>query len=385
MLNNWHYHSPPQIRFGENSLSKLDEFLQEFDVKNIGIIIDKTLEDLGLMEKISDYLFNYNFDIFTDILPFPSISTFENALQFTKKGKFDLVLGIGGGSSIDVAKVASVLANKPGKVKDYIFDDSYKNNPLKKIKREINKPGLPFVAIPTTAGTGSEVVMWSVIWDLINKTKQSISHPYMFSKLVIIDPTLTLTLPKKVLASAGIDSFCHAMEAYWSNNSNHLTISHSLEAIKLIFENLEKSYNSKNIKYRINMGAASLLAGLALSSGKTNSSHSMGYSLTQYFNVPHGAASAMFLPALFEFNFDSMGEKKKILSKIFRITNGKDGKIKIRNLMKNIGLPTSLKDVGVKKSNFNFIIDKGYIPFRMKDNPAKLNKSNLKQILIQTY
>jgi len=227
--------------------------------------------------------------------------------------------------------------------------------------------------------------MWSVIWNIDNKTKQSMSHPYMFSKLVLIDPNLTLTLPQKVLASAGIDSFCHAMEAYWSLSSNHLTISHSIEAIRLIFENLEKSYNSKNIKYRTKMSAASLLAGLALSSGKTNSSHSMGYSLTQYFNVSHGAASAMFLPALFEFNFDSMGEKRKPLSKIFRIRNGKDGKIKIRNLMKNIGLPISLKDVGVKKSDFSLIIEKGYIPFRIKDNPAKLNKSNLKQILIETY
>ena len=111
----------------------------------------------------------------------------------------------------------------------------------------------------------------------------------------------------------------------------------------------------------------------------------MGYSLTQYFNVPHGAASAMFLPALFEFNFDAMDEKAKVMTKLFGIKNGKQGSDKIKTMMKNIGLPIRLKQIGVSKTDFDLIIEKGNIPFRMADNPRRIRKQDLKNIVMQTY
>lgn len=381
----WDYFSPMRIKFGADCIRHINTYLKNFNVNKIALIVDKSLMELGIIDKIVSNIKDYSVGIFSDVEPYPSFEKIEKALKFVKDSNYELVIGIGGGSAIDVAKIVAVLANKPGYVEDYIFDDSYRSNPNKKTKREITKPGIPFVAVPTTAGTGSEVVMWSVIWDIPKKTKQSLSHPFMFSSLVIIDPCLTLTLPGKVLASAGIDTFCHAVEAYWSLNENPITLAHSLEAIRLIFSNLEKSYCENDIKYRVNMSKASLLAGLSLSSAKTNSSHSMGYSLTQYFNVPHGEASAMFLPALFEFNFDAMGEKAKILSKLLDIKSGLDGKNKIRKMMENIGLSIRLRDIGVKKTDFDFIIEKGYIPFRMEDNPRPISKSDINEIVNETY
>jgi alcohol dehydrogenase len=381
----WDYFSPIRIKFGTDCIRHINSYLKIFNANKIALIVDKTLMEIGIIDNIVRYIEDYSVGIFSDVEPYPSLGKIENALKFVKDGSYDLIIGIGGGSSIDIAKIVAVLANKPGIVEDYIFDDSYRANPTKVTNREITKPGIPFVAVPTTAGTGSEVVMWSVIWDIQKKTKQSLSHPLMFSSLVIIDPSLTLTLPRKVLASAGIDAFCHAIEAYWSLNENQITLAHSLDAIRLIFSNLEKSYYNSDIEYRENMSKANLLAGLALSSAKTNSSHSMGYSLTQYFNVPHGAASAIFLPALFEFNFDIMGEKAKILSKLLDIKSGLDGKKKIRKMMKNIGLPIRLRDIGVKKTDFDFIIEKGFIPFRMADNPRQISKKDINKIVIESY
>jgi len=381
----WDYYSPIRIKFGTDCIHHINSYLKIFNVNKIALIVDKTLMEIGVIDNIEKYIKDYSVGIFSDVEPYPSLEKIENALKFVKDGGYDLVIGIGGGSTIDTAKIAAVLANKPGIVEDYIFDDKYRANPTKVTNREITKPGLPFVAVPTTAGTGSEAAMWSVIWDMPKKTKESLSHHLMFPSLVVIDPSLTLTLPREILASAGIDAFCHAMEAYWSLNESQITLAHSLDAIRLIFSNLEKSYFDNDIQYRENMCKASLLAGLALSYAKTNSSHSMGYSLTQYFNVLHGAASAIFLPALFEFNFDAMGEKAKILSKLLDIKSGLDGKKKIRKMMKNIGLPVRLRDIGVKKTDFDFIIKKGFIPFRMADNPRKITKKDLNKIVVETY
>jgi len=376
----WEYFSPVRIKFGVDCINHINSYLKIFNVNRIALIVDKTLMEIGVIDNIEKYIEDYSVGIFSDVEPYPSIGKIESALKFVKDGRYDLVIGIGGGSTIDTAKIVAVLANKKGLVEDYIFDDKSKST-----KCEITEPGLPFVAVPTTAGTGSEAVMWSVIWDMKNNTKQSISHPLMFPSLVIIDPSLTLTLPSEILASAGIDAFCHAMEAYWSLNENQITLAHSLDAMRLIFSNLEKSYYESDIQYREEMSKASLLAGLALSYAKTNSSHSMGYSLTQYFNVLHGAASAIFLPALFEFNYDSMGEKAEILSKLLDIKSGSDGKKKIRKIMKNIGLPIKLRDIGVQKTDFDFIIEKGFIPFRMADNPRQISKKDLNKIVIESY
>lgn len=383
--NHWYYHSPTPIRFGVNVLGNIGTFLNEFEARRVAIVGDKALAEIGLIDTVCSYLDGYETGIFADIEPYPSLATMESALRFVRDGGYGAVTGVGGGSAMDVAKAVAVLANKDGELKEYIFDDTLYGKNATKQKRDISTRGVPFVAIPTTAGSGSEVVMWSVIWDLEKKTKHSLSHPLMLASLAIIDPTLTLTAPSGVVASAGIDAFCHGIEAYWSVTANQIATCQALEAMRLIFRNLESSYRTKDIESCTNMCKASLLAGLALGSARTNSAHSMGYSLTQYFGVPHGAASAMFLPALFEFNFDAIGEKGEVLARMTGIKSGREGRDRIRQLMKSLDLPVTLREIGVREDDLPLIVERGYVPFRMANNPRHIDREAVARIVSETY
>ena len=203
----------------------------------------------------------------------------------------DLVVGIGGGSSLDIAKVASVLVTNSDPVSSFFGVDM------------VPKPGLPAILVPTTAGTGSEVTPIAILSDYGEKLKKGIVSPYLFPAVAMLDAELTVGLPASVTAATGMDALIHAVEAYTSRNATPFTDMLALEAIRQIFRNIRTAFaNGSNLEARGGMLEGSLLAGMAFANGGFTAVHAFAYPIGAEFHIPHGIANSIMLTAVMEFN-----------------------------------------------------------------------------------
>jgi len=292
-------------------------------------------------------------------------------VNFLRKEKPDLVIGVGGGTIIDTAKCGTILAVNQGKVEDYVREK----------KKELKKKGVTFVAVPTTAGTGSEVTPWATVWDTQKKKKYSLTSPLMFPAVAVVDPALTDSLPPKITAETGIDALAQAIEAYWSVNHNSVSDKYALEAIGIALGNLEKAVNRPDKKSRDKMAKAALLAGLAFSNTQTTICHALSYPMTAYWNIPHGQAVAISLPAFIEYTLPVLGEREKVLLQVLKTANEKEAARKVRLLMEKIGLATRLSQLGIKKTDIDLIVKEGFHSDRAKNAPRIPTSEELREIL----
>jgi phosphonate metabolism-associated iron-containing alcohol dehydrogenase len=376
-----------KVFFGRNSLEKVSDITAQFSPKKILLVTgSRAMKRYGVIDRMKEYLSSYNIILFSEVESNPAIETVERLVGSVKDSGIDLIIGLGGGSVIDVAKSTSILIRN--------------NTPLREILRNeegiVNK-GLPFIAIPTTAGTGSEITRWATIWDRENKKKLSLIHEYMYPKIALLDPSLTLSLPGHLTAITGIDALSHAIEAYWSIYSNPDSDQHALQAISLINVYLEKIYNDlKNIDYREKMLWASLQSGLAFTQTKTTAVHSVSYPITAYFNVPHSMACGILLPAFIEYNYEVSKEDcvdkrgyKFVRGKLVEIARGlgcdsvSEATQRIRELLRNLDLPIYLRDVNV--TDLELVVENAYTPDRMGNNPRLVKKNKLRIILNNIY
>ena len=221
---------------------------------------------------------------------------------------YQCIVGIGGGSVLDLSKSLAAL-------KDMKIDSTSTLRSVIKQKLYIeNQNFVPWIGIPTTSGTGSEVTCWATIWDRANGVKMSVDWEKLYAHTAIIDPTLTASLPKELTASTALDALCHATEAYWSKSSNEISRIYSLEAINLIVNNFEKVLNHPNdITVRKKIALGSLYGGLAFSNTRTTACHSISYPLTLELGMVHGIAASITLAKVMEINFDSIIENDKLL------------------------------------------------------------------------
>ena len=221
----------------------------------------------------------------------PTVGDVEKGISCFKSKMCDFVIGIGGGSAIDVAKAVSLLATNNGKPEDFI------NEP-----KMLNDRSVPTVIIPTTAGTGSESTHFSVLY--IGKTKHSLAHHSMLPDVAILDPVFTKSLSPRITACTGMDALCQGIEAFWSVNSTEESREYSRKAIQLALSNIKSAVNNPDSNSRQNMLFASNFAGRAINIAMTTAAHAVSYPFTSYFNVPHGLAVALTLPYFIEFNYD---------------------------------------------------------------------------------
>ncbi|MET1031397.1 iron-containing alcohol dehydrogenase, partial [Domibacillus tundrae] len=206
---------------GWGSLSQLVPEVEKYEPKNLLVITDPMLEKIGLTKRVTDPLEErgYNVTVYTDVVPEPPLAIGEKLVMFTREGGFDLVIGVGGGSALDLAKLAAVLSVHEGSVKNYLNLSGTK---------QVSEKGLPKILIPTTAGTGSEVTNISVL--SLETTKDVVTHDYLLADAAIVDPELTVSVPAKVTAATGIDALTHAVEAYISVNASPVTDALALQA-----------------------------------------------------------------------------------------------------------------------------------------------------------
>jgi len=366
----WEFKIAGRIKFGLGAAEELLSELKGFPGEKAILITDQGIKKAGILDYVKDLIKDFNVAVFDQVGADPDLKNFEDALSFAKENNGDIMIGLGGGSSIDVAKVVSTVAKYGGDIKDYIAPPNGQGKP-------IEGSGFPMIAIPTTSGTGSEVSPAAVLTLPEKELKVGISSQMQRPNLAIVDPLLTVTVPPHVTASTGIDALCHAIEAYATKGFDQkakpknpesrpiyggTTIFTDLfaeKAIELIAGNLRKAFNNgENVEARKNMSLASLMAGISFTNAGLGVVHAMSFPLGGKFHAPHGVAIAATLPAVMEFNATSnfeiyrniailMGENIEGLSDREAALSSVKA---VKELCKDVGIP-NISSFGIKKED----------------------------------
>ncbi len=340
-----------KIVFGRGSLQQLPDLIREFSARRPLIVLDKQLAATGLKEQVIDLLNVKGIEsrIFDQVDPEPKLALADTGAKLALKAKCDLVVGIGGGSAMDVAKAVAVVAGNKGKAGDYLG------------LNKVPGPGLPKIMIPTTAGTGSEVTFTSVFVRPELKKKEGMNSPFLYPELALLDPLLTVSLPPGPTASTGIDALCHAIESYTSINASPLSELISLEAITLIAANLRTAvHDGSNIAAREKMLLGSLYAGLGLANAGVTAVHSLSYPLGGKYGIPHGLANTVLLPHVMSYNLPGAQEKfADIAAAMGEIVDNMPLREAaylaveaVNALIEDCGVQTSLEELGIEEDDF---------------------------------
>ena len=278
---------------GPGALRQLADEVQSLKGEKVLIVTDRGLMEAGLVKKIQDLLDKSGIKnaVFGDVEADPRYEIVAGCVEVIRREKADLLIGFGGGSSIDIAKISAVMATNEGPIAEYFGIDL------------IPAAGLPTLIIPTTAGTGSEVTPIVILSDHAEKLKKGIVSPYLFPSAALLDPELTLGLPRRVTAATGMDAFIHAVEAFTSKNATSMTDMLAKQAMRLIADNIRKAYADGNdLNARSNMLEGSLLAGMAFCNAGVTAVHAFAYPIGAEFHIPHGVANSIMLAPVMEFN-----------------------------------------------------------------------------------
>ena len=374
----------PKIIFGEGALGELGVQAKKFGEKVL-LVIDPAIIKTGLHESILKPLQEENLHVstFSDIEPEPWVEIADGAAKIAKEEKASCVIGVGGGSAMDVAKAASILVTNPGKASDYQGLDLVK------------KPGLAKIMVPTTAGTGSEVTFTAVLSRKEPKMKAGINSHYLFPEIAILDPSLSVPLPPKTTATTGMDALTHAIEAYTSYQASPLSDTVAREGIKLIAANLRTAvHQGKNLNARSNVLLGSLLGGIALANAGVGAVHALAYPLGGSFRIPHGVANGLLLPYVMKFNVKEcvdkyaeigglLGEK---VSGVSPAHLAEKAISEVTKLSEDIAIPRKLSELGIDEKNFPEMADAAMKVSRpLENNPRKVSKEDAISIYRTAY
>ncbi|GAA0742562.1 iron-containing alcohol dehydrogenase [Clostridium oceanicum] len=378
-----------KIEFGVGKSKNICKYIKELNGKKVMIVTDKVLLKLGIVDPIISSLKenNVSYIVFDEVEPDPKCELIDRASKLCRESSVDLIIAVGGGSSIDSAKGISVVASNGNSSYDYLDGRGEE-------KKEILKQPIPIIAIPTTSGTGSEVSQYSVITN--NKIKDSISSELIYPKIAVIDASFMEKLPSKVTAYTGLDVLGHAIESYISNIENKFTDLLALEAIKLVFENLKQCVNNPTIEGRNNMAFAAMLAGTSMSHCGAALAHAMGCPLSGHCNVPHGLSVGLLqIPTIVNNKDKSKDKFKEILNYIDSSTKGISPEEsvemlinKIRDLLKDINVEEVIKLENVTDETIDNMTEDAINHGCSTLNPQKNDKEAIKKIymnLIKAY
>ncbi len=291
---------PRILQVGDGASKEAGNILKSLDCKRPLIVTDPMMVKLGYVARLQESLdaVSIQSDIFQETVPEPTVTSIQAGVDKVRAGNYDSIIAIGGGSPIDSAKAIAILGKDGGVMRDYKFP------------RIVNEPGLPIIAIPTTAGTGSECTKVTIITDETNDEKMLCLGIGFMPTAALVDYSLTLTLPARTTADTGIDALTHAMEAYVSKKASLYSDSQAIAAMKLIAPNLRKSFhNGSDQKAREEMMLGATLAGIAFSNASVALVHGMSRPIGAFYHVPHGLSNAMLLPMVTEFSIPSAPER----------------------------------------------------------------------------
>lgn len=372
----------PEEYFGYGSIKYLKAVLDRYGAKKVFLVTGrKSYSFCGAEKILNGILRGREVFRFSNFSASPELDGMKRGMRLFKKHKGDIVIAVGGGSVIDTAKLLNILSAQEGSPDGYIGNS-----------KSIKKRGKPLIAIPTTAGTGSETTHFAVLY--VGKVKHSIAHRYLRPDVAIVDPRFTLNLPPYLTATTGIDALSQAIESYWCVHSTPASKRYAGEAMHLAMKNLRKAVRNPDKQSREAMSKAAHLAGKAINITKTTAPHAVSYALTSYFGVSHGHAVGLTLPSFFVYNaeadirdtVDKRGTNyvRNTISKLSKLLGCEDAyaaRAMLTKLMQDIGLVTRLAALGIKtQRHIRLIMDNMNVE-RLKNNPRSLSRQSLRKIL----
>ena len=372
---NWNF--PTHIKIGSGRLKEIGQCCSDLNIFNPLIVTDKNLGVNEITLNLTDELnsLNLSHSVFSQVDSNPTEKNLIQGLEVLKKGGFDGIIAFGGGSALDLGKLMAFMIAQDLPV--WEFEDSSEN-----WKKATTKGILPIIAIPTTAGTGSEVGRAGVLTDSVNKIKKVIFHPEILPKSVICDPNLCLKLPPKLTAGTGMDAFAHCLEAYCSPGYHPMADGIALIGMKLVKDSLLEAYkNGENIEARTNMLSAALMGATAFQKG-LGAIHALSHPIGAIYNTHHGTTNAVLMKKVLNFNRDYIHDKIQKLSIYLDIKNGFNGFTDfVDDLCNDLNIPVCLKDIGVEENQIELIASMAIVDPTASGNPRELTFNNTLNLL----
>lgn len=374
---------PSFVQFGCGVAKSTGEVAKSLGAKKVFFVYDKGVKAAGLTDVVLASLKEAGLEVmeYDGVLPNPPETIVEEAAKMAKEFQADVMVALGGGSSIDCAKAINILQTNPSPINQYDGINMVKN------------PTKPLIAIPTTSGTASEVTGFSIVTDTVEKRKMCIGGQFVGATMALADPEMTIGMPPAITAATGMDALTHAVEAYVSKGAMVPTDLFALKAIELIYGNLEKATKTgQDLEARTNMLLGSMLAGYAFNSAVLGLVHGIAHPLSAHCGLPHGVANAIGLPFVMEFNSVSVPKKTKDIA----LAMGLDVADKsaeeaaaaavaaIKELSKELKIP-KLSDLDVPKDLFSRLAEDALKEAATMFNPRDVTKEDVLQILERAY
>jgi len=372
--------SPNKILLGVAAANQIGREAKSLGAKKALIVTDQGVVKAGLVESIEDSLRSEEIQVgvFNKVEAEPPARIVDEGTQLARNEGYDIVIGVGGGSSLDAAKGVSIMVTNKGKTLDYAGVDL------------VPKKGLPKILVPTTGGTGSEVSRVFVVTDEVDKTKKVVYSNFNLADVAVVDPLLTISMPPVITADTGVDALVHAIESYVSVNATPFSDILAIEAIRLIAENLSVAYaKGNNIEARFNMMFAATIAGMAFTSGGLGAVHGLAYVLGTEYHLSHGRSNAIMLPHVMDYNkignlskyaqiAQAMGEKIEGLSTYEAAEKSVDA---VKRLLEHVNISVKLIDYGVSKGDLPKLVEGGMKQARLfLPNPRDLTEEDVSSI-----
>ncbi len=372
----------PIVYFEDGAIAQVAQILQRLSAKKLFFVMDASAYAAsGADKSLEPCLQSRSVTRFSNFELNPKLADIERGVHLLRETNTDVVVALGGGTAIDLGKLIGTLAAQEGSARDIITGQD-----------SIQKTSPPLIAIPTTAGTGSEATHFAVAY--VDREKYSVAHPSLLPAYTIVDPTLTLSLPADITAATGLDAFCQAMESIWAVGATDESVAYATDALRLACQQLPNAVNNPTVKARRSMCRAAHLAGKAINISKTTSSHALSYSITENYGVPHGVAVALTLSPMLAYNAkvtaadcnDPRGpthvlDRIRLILDLLECETTAAACGKIENLISRVGCPTSLQKLGIESDAQILKIVNQVNAHRLSNNPRQSDSESLFSVL----
>lgn len=374
-----------RIVHGFGALQELSDEVKRLGGSRVLVITDPGVKGAGILDAVIQVVEKAGLPCgaFSEVEPDPKVEVVAASLEAAKAFQPDLIVGVGGGSSLDISKVTSVMLTNGGQI------DSYFGMEL------VPSSGVPLILIPTTAGTGSEVTSIAVLSDTKNNVKKGIVSEHMYARVVMLDPELTLGLPAPITAMTGMDALVHAMESYTGRRATVFTDTLNLQAIRMIASNLRKAYaNGSNREARENMLYASCIAGMAFSNTQNGLDHALALAIGGRYHLPHGLLTAFICPWVMDYNLIAVPEKFVHIAEAFgedtagvsAVEGARLAVMAVKDLLDDVGISYKLSTYGVPQEEFPAIAKATVGAVRLiSNNPRDVTEDAVIRLLEANY
>ena len=366
------YFLPTKLTFGFGSVEGVEAETKGLGSTRALVVTDRVMVKTGIVQKVTDRL-AIPFEFFDEVEAEPKIEVAQAVADTARSKPYDLVIGVGGGSSMDMAKVAACFVTNKGAARSFVGNDRFAKKPV------------PSIMVPTTAGTGAELTVTSMV--TVEGHKQWINSPLLLPSVAVVDPELTITMPPGVTAATGMDALCHNTEAYLSSLANPITDSAALEGVALIVRNLQKVFESGNDRLaRESMSLGALMGGIALQA-KMVYGHSIGYTIATRFKLAHGVSCGLPLPYIISNYAVACSPKMKKLAEAYGVDPttepqalGREIAEKAKGMASFVKIPTTLKEIGVAESDLGMLSDECLAMYPRPNSPLVFDRKSMTQL-----